>query len=216
MSDAAFAKSIDVPQTTFSNMFLRDSEPKPSWLHAIVEKYHVSAEWLLTGSGEMQLCVMEPGVEYNQKSTCRIPLLGQKVSCGPGQNWDSEDNIIEYIDVSELSPSIQGKDVYAFRAAGTSMLGAGIKDGDIVLFSAAQNQKLSDGIYVFGLDGEAYCKRLEFDPIAQRIKIYSVRVADLEKAELLTTLTASDPGYSERFTLFGRVFSWIHVINSGE
>ncbi|MBQ0167235.1 MAG: S24 family peptidase [Treponema sp.] len=162
------------------------------------------------------LCVADNDNSEYDVNRKRIPLLGQKVSCGPGQNWDSEDNIIEYIDVSELSPSIHGKDVYAFRAAGTSMLGAGIKDGDIVLFSAAQNQKLSDGIYVFGLDGEAYCKRLEFDPIAQRIKIYSVRVADLEKAELLTTLTASDPGYAERFTLFGRVFSWIHVINSGE
>ena len=184
-------------------------------------KMGISLSWLLTGEGDMfisdkSLCVAgEDCAEYGTNRN-RIPLLGQKVSCGPGQNWDSEDNIIEYIDVSELSPSIQGKDVYAFRAAGTSMLGAGIKDGDIVLFSAAQNQKLSDGIYVFGLDGEAYCKRLEFDPIAQRIKIYSVRVADLEKAELLTTLTASDPGYAERFTLFGRVFSWIHVINSYE
>ena len=68
-------------------------------------------------------------------------------------------------------------------------------------------------LYVFGLDGEAYCKRLEFDSIANRIKIYSVRVADLEKAELLKTLDSNEEGFVERFKLFGKVFSWIHVIN---
>ena len=53
MSDNAFAKSIEVPQATFSNMFQRKSEPKPSWLKTISEKYNISANWLLTGEGEM-------------------------------------------------------------------------------------------------------------------------------------------------------------------
>lgn len=219
---ASIAKELGVRYQYLSDLKSGKSKsPNSEFVLKLIKRYNVNSEWLLTGEGDMfisdkSLCVADNDNSEYDVNRKRIPLLGQKVSCGPGQNWDSEDNIIEYIDVSELSPSIQGKDVYAFRAAGTSMLGAGIKDGDIVLFSAAQNQKLSDGIYVFGLDGEAYCKRLEFDPIAQRIKIYSVRVADLEKAELLTTLTASDPGYAERFTLFGRVFSWIHVINSNE
>ena len=92
------------------------------------------------------------------------------------------------------------------------MLGAGIRDGDVVLFSTKE-ERLKDGIYVFGLDGDAYCKRLEFDSIANRIKIYSVRVADLEKAELIKTLNSTDEGFAERFMLFGRVFSWIHLVD---
>ncbi len=142
----------------------------------------------------------------------RIPILSQKVSCGRGESWESEQNITEYISLSSLSPALKGR-VYGFRVAGTSMLGAGIKDGDIVIFDSSSGQDLADGIYVFSLDGDAYCKRLEFDRLANRIKIYSVRVADLEKAELLKTLDSTDEGFSERFRLFGRVFSWVHVIS---
>lgn len=211
LSDTTFAQTVGIGQTTLSNMFIRDSEPRAEFLHNIVAKYNVNAKWLLTGEGEM----FQPEKETlpaEKNAQCRIPLLSQKVSCGPGQEWQAEQNIVEYVDIANLSPKLQSKDIYAFKASGTSMIGAGIKDGDIVLFSARADQELCDGIYVFGLDGDAYCKRLEFDPIANRIKIYSVRVADLEKAELLTTLTSTDPGYAERFCLFGRVFSWIHTI----
>ena len=141
----------------------------------------------------------------------RIPIINQKVSCGPGQELVPEESIIEYVDIRSLSPKLTAKNVYGFRAVGTSMIGAGIHEGDIVLFNASPDQPLVDGIYVFGLDGEAYCKRLEFDPLASVIKIYSVRVADLEKAELLLTLKSTDPGYADRFKLFGRVFSWVHL-----
>ncbi len=207
LSDSAFAKSISVPQATFSNMFQRESEPKPSWLKAIIEKYKVNANWLLTGEGEMFTAEQEV---LPCSKDVMIPVLSQKVSCGPGKSWDSEQNITEYISLSSLSPALNGK-VYAFRVSGTSMLGAGIKDGDIVIFNASPDQELTDGIYVFSLDGDAYCKRLEFDRLANRIKIYSVRVADLEKAELLKTLNSTDDGFSERFQLFGKVFSWVHL-----
>ena len=208
LSDASFAKSLSVPQATFSNMFQRESEPKPSWLQSIISIYKVNAHWLLTGEGEMFTKT------ETEKVPCvkdvMVPVLSQKASCGPGVEWNSEQNITEYISLASLSPALSGK-VYGFRVAGTSMLGAGIKDGDIVIFDASPDQNLTDGIYVFSLDGDAYCKRLEFDRLANRIKIYSVRVADLEKAELLRTLDSTDEGFAERFQLFGKVFSWVHL-----
>ena len=207
LSDTAFAKSIDVPQATFSNMFQRESEPKPSWLETIINRYNINAHWLLTGEGEM---FAEKKENLPDRGEIKVPVLSQKVSCGSGKNWDNEQNITEYISLSSLSPALNGK-VYAFRVSGTSMLGAGIKDGDIVIFNASPEQELTDGIYVFSLDGDAYCKRLEFDRLANRIKIYSVRVADLEKAELLKTLDSTDEGFNERFQLFGKVFSWLHL-----
>ena len=210
LSDASFAKSLSVPQATFSNMFQRESEPKPSWLQSIISIYKVNAHWLLTGEGEMFTKT------ESEKVPCvkdvMVPVLSQKASCGPGVEWNSEQNITEYISLASLSPALSGK-VYGFRVAGTSMLGAGIKDGDIVIFDASPDQNLTDGIYVFSLDGDAYCKRLEFDRLANRIKIYSVRVADLEKAELLRTLDSTDEGFAERFQLFGKVFSWVHLAN---
>jgi hypothetical protein len=96
------------------------------------------------------------------------------------------------------------------QSTDTVMLGAGIRNGDYVLFDSAEDQRLHDGIYVFALDGEVYCKRLEFDSISKRIKIYSVRVSDLEKAELLVTLDMNDISTAERLTIFGRVFYWVH------
>lgn len=208
LSDASFAKSLSVPQATFSNMFQRESEPKPSWLQSIISIYKINAHWLLTGEGEMFTKT------ETEKTPCvkdvMVPVLSQKASCGPGVEWNSEQNITEYISLATLSPALSGK-VYGFRVAGTSMLGAGIKDGDIVIFDASPDQNLTDGIYVFSLDGDAYCKRLEFDRLANRIKIYSVRVADLEKAELLRTLDSTDEGFAERFQLFGKVFSWVHL-----
>jgi hypothetical protein len=58
--------------------------------------------------------------------------------------------------------------------------------------------------------GEVFCKQLEFDRISKKVKIYSIRVADLEKAELLTTLNVEEPDFNERFHIFGRVHSWVH------
>ena len=209
LSDTAFAKSIDVPQATFSNMFQRESEPKPSWLESIINKYNINAHWLLTGEGEMFAEKEKENLPCSRE--VKIPVLSQKVSCGPGKSWESEQNITEYISLASLSPKLNAGKIYAFRVAGTSMLGAGIKDGDIVIFDASPDQDMTDGIYVFSLDGDAYCKRLEFDRLANRIKIYSVRVADLEKAELLKTLNSNDEGFADRFQLFGKVFSWLHV-----
>jgi phage repressor protein C with HTH and peptisase S24 domain len=90
------------------------------------------------------------------------------------------------------------------------MLGAGIKDGDIVLFDASKAQDTQDGNYVFSLDGDVYCKRLEFDALARQIKVFSVRVVELEKAELVMNFKVDDVDLVERLHILGRVFSWIH------
>lgn len=188
----------------------KSKKPNSDFVLNLISVFNLNPNWLLTGEGDMFEQPAKEKLPANE--SVRIPILSQKVSCGRGESWESEQNITEYISLSSLSPALKGR-VYGFRVAGTSMLGAGIKDGDIVIFDSSSGQDLADGIYVFSLDGDAYCKRLEFDRLANRIKIYSVRVADLEKAELLKTLDSTDEGFSERFRLFGRVFSWVHVIS---
>ena len=208
MTQQEFAAFMEVSSSSIANIENGTREISKAMMKSIVEKCGVNAHWLLTGEGEMFTKT------ESEKVPCvkdvMVPVLSQKASCGPGVEWNSEQNITEYISLASLSPAISGK-VYGFRVAGTSMLGAGIKDGDIVIFDASPDQNLTDGIYVFSLDGDAYCKRLEFDRLANRIKIYSVRVADLEKAELLRTLDSTDEGFAERFQLFGKVFSWVHL-----
>lgn len=190
----------------------KSKNPNSDFVLKLIEVFKLNPNWLLTGEGEMFQKSASELIKCNDEAGYKIPILNQKVSCGPGQNWESEQNVVEYFDIRAISPKLNAKDVYGFRVSGTSMLGAGIRDGDVVLFSTKE-ERLKDGIYVFGLDGDAYCKRLEFDSIANRIKIYSVRVADLEKAELIKTLNSTDDGFAERFMLFGRVFSWIHLVD---
>ena len=123
LSDRAFAQSIDVAQTTFTNILLKGTEPKSDVLRAIISKYKVNAHWLLTGEGNM--FVDEPGTAVAEP-VAKIPLLRQSVSCGPGEEWQDADSVDCYIEPMHLLPSLKDRAVYAFRARGTSMVGAGI------------------------------------------------------------------------------------------
>lgn len=212
LTQQEFAVLLEVSTPTIASVENGSRDMPKALMKALVKKIGINANWLLTGEGEMFQKSTSELMKCNDEAGYKIPILNQKVSCGSGQNWESEQNVVEYFDIRSISPKLNAKDVYGFRVSGTSMLGAGIRDGDVVLFSTKE-ERLKDGIYVFGLDGDAYCKRLEFDSIANRIKIYSVRVADLEKAELIKTLNSTDEGFAERFMLFGRVFSWIHLVD---
>ena len=137
----------------------------------------ISINWLLTGEGEMFQREKEILPESVPQ---KIPLLRQTVSCGPGQDWETGDNVEAYIE--PLGLLTEGKKLYAFRS------------------------RLQDDIYVFGYNGEAFCKLLRFDSLAQKIHIYSVPNKDMDKAELVKTLDSS----AEGFSIFGRVLCWIH------
>lgn len=165
-----------------------------------LKEMKMNIEWLLTGEGEM-FTSQETLPAVKQKT---IPLLRQTVSCGPGQDWQDADNVESYIEPISLAAC--GKELYAFRSRGISMVGTGIQDGDILIFDGARDQQLQDDIYVFGYNGEAFCKFLRFDPFSGKTYIYSVQNKDLDKAELMRTLDSA----AEGFQIFGRVLCWIH------
>jgi transcriptional regulator with XRE-family HTH domain len=202
-----FASKIGIPRTSLINYEKGTSNPSAEFLAQIKEIFGVSIDWFVSGQGEMltnlpskpQQGLAKPAEDY------KIPLLRQKVSCGPGVDWETSDNVEEYIDIFSILPRLATGRMYAFKASGSSMLGAGIKSGDYLIFDAELGFIPKDDIYVFTLDGEVYCKRLEFDMLANKIKIYSVRVADLEKAELVRTLDITEASYGDRFRIFGRV-----------
>lgn len=166
----------------------------------------INIDWLLTGEGEM--------FRENHTlpaSSARIPVLRQRVSCGPGQEWQDEDIVDGYIEPFGAFPSLRNAKLYAFRVSGTSMVGAGINDGDIVLFDAASGEETArDDLYVFAFGGAVYCKLLKFEPLERKIRIYSLHSPELDKAELVKELSAEDPSTIEDFHLFGRVLAWLH------
>jgi len=212
LSQDELALNTGAKRTTVAGYESGVSLPHAEFLTALHKNYGINSNWLLTGKGNMFIDSAESGIIPTGH---QIPLLRQKVSCGPGQHWEDETNIDRYVNVFDLVPRLRTGKVYAVPVRGSSMLGAGIKDGDIVLFEADKEQDTSDGdgIYVFSLDGDVYCKRLEFDALTRQIKVFSVRVADLEKAELAMNFKADDSALSDRLHIFGRVFMWLHPDN---
>lgn len=170
------------------------------------KKLGVNIEWLLTGEGEMFQGEGKAETGVAEEAAAKIPLLRQLVSCGPGQDWESGDNIQSYIEPLRSIPALMGKNVYAFQARGISMIGLGIQDGDILFFDGSRDQGARDGIYVFGLGGEAFCKLLRFEPLENKVMIYSVQKQDLREAELIRTVDAG----TDDFRIFGRVLAWLH------
>ena len=206
----AFSEKLGLKYQSYVN-YEKGERNLPDEIKYKLYKMGVNISWLITGIGDMFLSPISDTNGNIIQTGHNIPLLRQKVSCGPGQAWDDESNIDRYVNVFDLIPRLKTGRVYAFTVTGSSMLGAGIKDGDIVLFDADKSQETRDGNYVFSLDGDVYCKRLEFDSLTRQIKIFSVRVADLERAELATCLKADDSDLSNRFNIFGRVLTWFNL-----
>ena len=207
LNQSELARTIEANPSIVSDIERGEKEPSKKIISSLIMKYKVNSNWLLTGEGEIFI----QGSKSEVTPTANhIPLLRQKVSCGTGQAWDDETNIERYVNVFDLIPRLKTGKVYALHVSGSSMLGAGIRDGDIVLFDANKALDTKDGTYVFSLDGDVYCKRLEFDALTRQIKVFSVRVIELEKAELAMTIKADDLDLSERLHIFGRVFAWYH------
>jgi SOS-response transcriptional repressor LexA len=212
VTQAGLAEKLGVSQGIISEFASGSRHPSKEFIFGI-SKLGISVDWFLTGEGAMlrtipSLPVAESGREVAKtgEGGYKVPLLRQKVSCGPGVEWQDEANIVDYIDVFSQIPRLTIKRLFALCVEGSSMLGAGIRNGDYVLFDSAQDQWVRDGIYVFALDGEVYCKRLEFD--MEKTKVYSVRFTDLDKAELIATIEKEDG--PARLTIFGRVLYWVH------
>jgi phage repressor protein C with HTH and peptisase S24 domain len=210
LKTSGLEKRLGLSNGYINNFLQRDADNPGKLLIALAEN-GVSTDWFLTGEGEMFLAsIPAPAGRELAKpdGSHKVPLLRQKVSCGPGVDWRDEANIADHIDVFDQIPRLKIERLFALCVQGSSMLGAGIRNGDYVLFDSTFDQWLHDGIYVFAFDGEVYCKRLEFD--MTKIKIYSVRFSDLDKAELMVTLDTEDISTADRLTIFGRVLYWVH------
>jgi SOS-response transcriptional repressor LexA len=220
-----FADSLGVNQSVAGDIELGKREPSREVMLKLTTIYKVNINWLLTGEGS-------PYIDSDRQTTnslktigegstgvaksYRVPVLKQRVSCGPGMEWETEDNIEDFIEIDTFIPHLGLGRVFATKAHGSSMRGADIKEGDFLFFDASADFRPVDGIYIFALDGEVTCKRLEFDKLTKRLYVYSVRHADLDKAELVVSLDTNDPSFADRFCVFGRVVRCIRLIDIGE
>lgn len=202
ISDSQFAKEMNAAQTTISNMFQRDSEPRSDLLEKIITTYNVNPKWLLLGEGEMINAIQEPKKEITEKKH-KIPVL--KPCINPAENWETEANVEKYLEPFRVLQVERGE-IWAFRASGIAMIGLGIQDGDILFFGSQPIGGHTDGIYIFALKGEVFCRFLRFESLNMKIHIFAARQRDLRDAELLKTIDAGD----KDFLLLGKVIAWLH------
>jgi transcriptional regulator with XRE-family HTH domain len=134
LNQVALAAKMNLSQGVISEFANGDRLPSKEFIFGL-SKLEISLDWFLTGIGEMFLASISSLQRQelaNLAGGHKVPLLRQKVSCGPGVNWQDENNILDYIYVFDMVPRLKSKRLFA-------------------------------------LDGEVYCKRLEFDGISKKM-----------------------------------------------
>ncbi len=180
----------------------------------------VNMNWLLSGEGEMfinsednSLNKINSQPQRNEQwvdtkgqivtvsisnDSLLVPILKNRVSAGPGEEWDLEDFTEEKLPIlKRFIRRFPKEQLFSAEVRGDSMTGVQLFDGDLVVF--VSNLIEGDGIYVISVDGELLVKRLEFDHFDKKLIIksenprYEVKIVDPERAQIL-----------------GKVVGWLH------
>ncbi len=201
MSDNAFAKSIDVPQATFSNMFQRKSEPKPSWLKTISEKYNISANWLLTGEGEMY----EKKESATKEQIANIPIIKNKIEKSQEIVLNNQEIIDGHISLSAMFP-VPKENLAAFIMNDNSMSGAGFLMQDI-LFIDTRACGLVDDVYLFVQNEKVYCRLFLFEEISNTVRICAMHTSDIRDVSVLDEIKI--PEMENKYKIIGKVLAFL-------
>lgn len=201
MSDNAFAKSIEVPQATFSNMFQRKSEPKPSWLKTISEKYNISANWLLTGDGEMY----ETKEVATKEQIANIPIIKNKIEKSQEIVLNNQEIIDGHISLSAMFP-VPKENLAAFIMNDNSMSGAGFLMQDI-LFIDTRSCGLDDDAYLFVQNEKVYCRLFLFEEISNTVRICAMHTPDIRDVSVLDKIKI--PEMENKYKIIGKVLAFL-------
>ena len=201
MSDNAFAKSIEVPQATFSNMFQRKSEPKPSWLKTISEKYNISANWLLTGEGKM----CETKDVATKEQIANIPIIKNKIEKSQEIVLNNQEIIDGHISLSAMFP-VPKENLAAFIMNDNSMSGAGFLMQDI-LFIDTRSCGLDDDAYLFVQNEKVYCRLFLFEEISNTVRICAMHNPDIRDVSVLDKIKI--PEMENKYKIIGKVLAFL-------
>jgi phage repressor protein C with HTH and peptisase S24 domain len=221
-SQNKFSGRFDINQSTYSRY--EKGRPIPDELKLQLLQLGININWLLSGEGRMfinedEIQNLDNKIANNNqiqekqswidahgqvttisvsKDSFSVPILKNKVSAGPGEEWDLEDFSEERLPIlKRFVRRFPKEKLFAAEVRGDSMTGVQLFDGDLVVF--VHNLIEGDGIYVISVDGELLVKRLEFDHFDKKLIIksenprYEVKVVDPERAQIL-----------------GKVVGWLH------
>lgn len=214
-SQAKFAQRFGIAQNTYGQYEI-GKRSIPDDFKTMLAESGVDMNWLITGQGDMFTSPSSSSGESDQHvatfitpkgSTMQIkhnddfslvPLIHQRLSAGSGQDYLSEDDILQMVPIpNRLINGYKLEDLGAAEVRGDSMTKMMLFDGDFVVF--AKRVVSQDGVYVINVDGEVYVKRLSFDPFSSSITIIS-------ENERYAPRTVS----ADRVVILGKVIGWFH------
>jgi len=221
LNQAWLCREIGVSSSSLSAWINRNRLPKADMAVKIANALGVSVEYLVTGkendedeneeTEDIKLPpefangkFITPGMKEYKITTnqliINIPILGQKISAGHGEN------LIEPFEPEKVLPVLRrlvnGYDPDKLRVVevkGDSMTGIQLFNGDLVVFAAGYIE--GEGIYVITINDEVFVKRLEFEPIEKKLIIHS------ENPKYQSRSVAAD---SENVKIEGKVVGWYH------
>ena len=214
MTQVAFAEKLDIKQNYLSRYESGETEIPDVVKQKLYDifKERIDFNWLITGfsNDKTDLNYMaEPEAKYSDRSlaTTRIPVLAQKASAGPGQEWLEDDEIVQYVDVMDIIPGLKQAHPGAFTVRGFSMNAVGILDGDVVVFDTRPISEYRDDVYVLAIDGNVFVKLCEFEPVSKKIRVLSAY--NSKDMELVAEFYDHDETTADRLKIFGRVIALI-------
>jgi phage repressor protein C with HTH and peptisase S24 domain len=149
-----FAKSLGVSHGTIDNWEAGKTAPTVEWLNTIEQIHKISANWLLTGNGEMSTS--------NARKSMDIPLIPLRLS---GQDSDNEPMAISTLTFDEgwIQKRIgtDPRHLFLVEVEGDGMTPT-LNPGDLIMVDrAAAGGGFMDGLWVFKIENAVHLKRVQ-------------------------------------------------------
>lgn len=150
LSQDELAAKLDVSQKTISSWETNRTEPNMGVVQQIADFFNVTTDEMIYGPNSTHVHLPNP------EAVRTIPVYGD-LSCGTG--LFVEDAIIDYVTIPVSMLPNKSAEYFAQYASGDSMEGAGIFEGDLLIFKKT-NQVDNGQIGCFCIDDNiATCKK---------------------------------------------------------
>ena len=206
MNLKAVSQICRIPYSTVRNQLLRKSPPDLFFVDKFTKYFGVTYEDLLYGedgieSNVSNAVMRQPDQSDMSEGILYIPVMSQKLSAGKGEDWKSEEDMETKLVkvVSTVARGFETTTLFAAEANGDSMNGIRLYDGDIVVVSKGCVR--GDGIYAVSLNNEVMVKRIQFNPLDNKVYVIS------ENPKYETIVVDAD---NDNFRVLGKVAGWLH------
>lgn len=218
LTQRQLSRRMGVNDRSVETWVQRNTMPNADQACIIAKALGTTVEFLVTGDDSVEavedrsIRLLEPVSEIvtpsgkviemkqGQDDVVYIPVLDQKLSAGKEQDWLVESYSGEKVPV--LDRFVRAYPEEKLRAAevrGDSMTGLQLFDSDLVFFVLDVIE--GDGLYVLSLRGEVYVKRLQFNPLTNRISI----ISENKRYQPMEVRTDE-----ESLKILGKVVGWLH------